>query len=95
VDGAGFDPGTQLAFASCGQSATVIIAKEESPDKLTVIQTLKTERGARTMALDPTTHKIYLPTAKFEPPVEGERRPRIIPGTFKILVYGMEESPGK
>jgi len=95
VDGAAFDPGTQLAFASCGDGTTTI-AKEEGPDKLTVVQTLQTERGARTMALDPTTHKIYLATAKFGPqpePANGERRrrPPIIPGTFKILVYGMEK----
>ncbi len=94
VDGAAFDPGTQFAFASCGQSATVTIAREDA-DKLTVVQVLKTERGARTMALDPTTHKIYLATAKFgaQPePANGERRrrPPMIPGTFKILVYGME-----
>ncbi len=99
VDGAEFDPGTQLAFASCGRSATVTIAKEESPDKLTVVQVLKTEPGARTMALDPTTHRIYLPTAKFGPLPEsanGERRrPPMIPDSFKILVYGMEESTGK
>jgi DNA-binding beta-propeller fold protein YncE len=98
VDGAAFDPGTQLAFASCGQSATVTIAHEDG-DKLAVVQVLKTERGARTMALDPTTHRIYLPTAKFGPLPEsanGERRrPPMIPGTFKILVYGMDESTGK
>jgi len=88
VDANAFDPGTQLAFASCGDGTTTI-AKEESPDKLTVVQTLQTERGSRTMALDPTTHKIYLAAAKFEPPAEGQRRPRMIPGTFKILVYGM------
>jgi DNA-binding beta-propeller fold protein YncE len=90
VDANTFDPGTQLAFASCGDGTTTI-AKEESPDKLTVVQTLQTERGSRTMALDPTTHKIYLAAAKFEPPAEGQRRPRMIPGTFKIMVYGMEK----
>jgi DNA-binding beta-propeller fold protein YncE len=93
VDGAAFDPGTQLAFASCGQSATVTIAHEDG-DKLTVVQVLKTEPGARTMALDPATHRIYLPTAKFGPLPEsanGERRrPPMIPGTFKILVYGLD-----
>jgi len=66
VDGCAFDDARQLAFASCGDGTTTI-AREEAPDKLTVIQTLKTERGARTMALDPKTHRIYLPTAKFEP----------------------------
>ncbi len=97
VDANAFDPGTQLAFASCGDGTTTI-AKEETPDKLTVVQTLKTERGARTMALDPTTHKIYLATAQFEPqpePAAGERRqrPKMVPGTFEILVYGMGKTP--
>ena len=95
VDGSAFDPGTQLAFASCGDGTTTI-AKEEAPDKLTVVQTLATQRGARTMALDPVTHKIYLPAAQFEASTNqvagGQRqRPRMVPGTFKILVYGMEK----
>jgi DNA-binding beta-propeller fold protein YncE len=90
VDGSAFDPGTQLAFASCGDGTTTI-AHEDSPDKLTVVQTLTTERGARTMAIDPKTHKIYLPSAKFEAPAEGQRRGKMVPGTFKILVYGMEK----
>ena len=90
VDANAFDPGTQLAFASCGDGTTTI-AKEESPGKLTVVQTLQTQRGSRTIALDPVTHNIYLAAAKFEPPAAGERRPRMIPGTFKILVYGMEK----
>jgi DNA-binding beta-propeller fold protein YncE len=93
-DGAEFDPGTQLAFSSCGDG-TVTIAHEDSPDKLRVVQTLATERGARTMTIDPTTHRIYLPSAKFEPqttPAAGapRQRPKMIPGSFKILVYGTE-----
>jgi hypothetical protein len=95
VDANAFDPGTRLAFASCGDGTTTI-AKEESPDKLTFVQMLKTERGARTMALDPATHNIYLPTAQFESStnqVAGapRQRPRMVPGTFKILVYGMDK----
>jgi len=89
VDANSFDPGTKLAFASCGEGTTTI-AREEGPDKLTVVQVLATQRGARTMVLDPATHKIYLATAKMEAPAEGERRGKIIPGTFKILVYGMD-----
>jgi DNA-binding beta-propeller fold protein YncE len=94
VDANAFDPGTQFAFASCGDG-TVTIAKEDTPNTLTVVQTLATERGARTMALDPTTHRIYLATAQFEPapepaPGERRRRPPIVPGSFKVLVYGME-----
>ena len=89
VDANAFDPGTQLAFASCGDG-TVTIAREDG-DKLTVVQTLKTEKGARTMTLDPATHKIYLASAKFDAPAEGQRRGKIQPGSFKILVYGMEK----
>ena len=94
VDFSAFDPETQLAFSSCGDG-TVTIAHEDSPDKLTVIQTLTTERGARTMALDPKTHRIYLASAKFEAPTAsasggGRERPRMVPDSFKILVYEME-----
>jgi DNA-binding beta-propeller fold protein YncE len=96
VDANAFDPGNQLAFASCGDG-TVTIAKEETPDKLTVVQTLKTERGARTMTLDPQTHKIYLAAAKYETPAAGATggggrgRGRIVPGSFKVLVYEMDK----
>jgi DNA-binding beta-propeller fold protein YncE len=91
VDACKFDRGLQLAFSSCGDG-TVTIAHEESPDKLVAVQTLKTEPRARTMALDPSTHKIYLASAKFEPALEsssGKRpRPKVIAGSFKVLVYG-------
>jgi YVTN family beta-propeller protein len=92
VDGCAFDAATQLAFASCGDGTTTI-AHEETPGTLTTVQTLKTERGARTMALDPATHRIYLPTAQFEPapsasPDSDHHRPKIVPNTFKLLIYG-------
>jgi hypothetical protein len=98
VDANAFDPGTQLAFSSNGDG-TVTIAHEDAPDKLTIVQQLATERGSRTMALDPTTHNIYLASAKYEPQPPAEpgaprQRPKIIPGTFKILVYGMEKATG-
>src|SRR4029077_7025712 len=78
VDGCAFDDATQLAFASCGDGTTTI-AKEETPQKLTVVQALKTEPRARTMALDPQTHRIYLPSAQFQPaatPAPGGSPPR-------------------
>ena len=91
VDGCAFDDATQLAFASCGEGTTTI-AKEEGPDVLTTVQTLKTERSARTMALDPKTHRIYLPSAQFEPPATpapgtSPTRPKMVPNTMKLLVY--------
>jgi DNA-binding beta-propeller fold protein YncE len=95
VDADAFDPGTQLAFASCGDGTTTI-AHEDSPDTLTVVQKLATQAGARTMALDPNTHNIYLATAQMDTstnqPAGGERRRmRFAPNTFKILVYGMDK----
>lgn len=93
VDANAFDPSTQLAFASNGEG-NVTIAHEDSPTSLRVVQTLETAKGARTMTLDPVTHKIYLVTADRianpEPNPTGERRSPYVPGTFKVLVYGLE-----
>jgi len=55
------------------------------------VQTLKTEPGARTMTIDPATHKIYLASAKTEAPAAGQRRGKMVAGSFKILVYGMDK----
>lgn len=92
MDGCAFDDATRFAFASCGDGTTTI-AKEEDPNKLTIVQVLKTQRGARTMALDPKTHRIYLPTAQFAPapspsPGASPMRPTILPNTLKLLIYG-------
>jgi len=95
VDANAFDPETKLAFASCGDG-TVTIAHEDGPDKLTAVQVLQTARGARTMALDPKTHRIYLAAADYEAPAAqpgaGQRppRPKMVPNSFRILVYGPE-----
>src|ERR1700736_2222661 len=96
VDGCAFDEATRLAFASCGEGTTTI-AKEETPDKFTVLQDVKTETGSRTMAIDPKTHRIYLPSAQFQPaaspsPGASPGRPTIVPNTLKLLVYGPAES---
>ncbi len=94
VDANAFDPVTQLAFSSCGDG-TVTIARELTPEKLQVVQTLTTEKGAKTMALDLKTHRIYLASAKHETaaqPTPGAQRPRrvMVPGSFKVLVYRMQ-----
>jgi YVTN family beta-propeller protein len=95
VDGCEFDESSRLVFASCGDGTTTI-AKEEMPNKLTVVQVLNTERGARTMVLDRTTHRIYLPTAQFAQtpspsPGASPARPAVVPNTLKLLVYGPAE----
>ena len=90
VDADRFDPETQLAFASCGEGVLTVV-KEESADKFSVLDNVPTQRGARTMALDPKTHNVYLVTAQFGPPPEptAERphpRPTIVPDSFVVLV---------
>ena len=92
VDANAFDPELQLAFSSNGEG-TLTLAHEDSPQKLTVVQTLQTQKSARTLALDPRTHRVYLAAATFGPapePAPGvpRHRPPIVPGSFKILVYG-------
>jgi DNA-binding beta-propeller fold protein YncE len=92
VDANGFDPGTGLAFASCGEGVLTVV-KEESPTKFTVVQNVSTQQGARTMALDEKTHNVAVVTAKFGPPpapTADNPHPRrtILPDTFVVLVYG-------
>jgi DNA-binding beta-propeller fold protein YncE len=88
TDSTWFDPANGYAFSSCGDGTTTI-AHEDSADKMTVIQTLKTERGARTMALDPSTHRIYLASGKFSDPPAGGGRAQLLPNSMRILVYGI------
>jgi DNA-binding beta-propeller fold protein YncE len=80
-DGAAFDPGTGLAFSPNGQDGTLTVI---GPD-FAVLQTVVTQKGARTMALDTKTHKIYLIAAQYEPGEQGQR-PRMVPGSATILV---------
>ncbi len=92
VDANGFDPGTELAYSSNGEG-TLTVVHEDSPDKYTVVQNVPTEKSARTMALDPKTHKVYLVSAQFGPRPEATKdnprpRPPMVPGTFTLLVVG-------
>jgi DNA-binding beta-propeller fold protein YncE len=84
-DAVGFDKQLKMVYSSNGDG-TLTIIKESNPDQYTVLQNLKTKKGARTQAVDQTTHKVYLPTGEFAPKKEGEFRPSLIPGTFQVLV---------
>jgi hypothetical protein len=92
TDGAGFDPETGLAFSSNGEG-TLTIVHEDSPEKFSVLENVATQRGARTMTIDPKTHRVFLVTAEFGPtPAPTAERPRprpsIVPGSFVVLVVG-------
>jgi DNA-binding beta-propeller fold protein YncE len=92
VDANRFDPETGFAFASCGDG-TLTVAHQDSPDKFSVVDTIATQRGARTMELDTSNHNLYLVSADFgatpAPTAEHPRpRPAIVPDTFTLLIYG-------
>ena len=79
-----FDPGTGLAFSSNGNTETLTVALEDSPDKYTVVENVKTGEGARTMEVDPKTHNVYVMTAKLVP---SKPYPKPAPGTVQLLIF--------
>ena len=90
VDAARFDPGTQLAFASNGDG-TLTVVHEDAPDRYSVVATVPTKQGARTMEIDLATHRVFTVSADFGPaPAPTAERPRprppVLPGTFALLV---------
>ena len=89
-DGVGFDSNNKYIFTSNGEG-TMSIFQVKSTDKFEEIGTITTKRGARTIAVDEKTHLIYLPTADFEQPDPNApkgTRPRMIPGSFQVMVFG-------
>jgi YVTN family beta-propeller protein len=93
VDANGFDPGTGFVFSSNGESGTLTVIHEDTPDKYTVVENVPTQKSARTMALDPKTHEVFLVAAQFGPrpaatPETPRPRPPILPNSFVVLIYG-------
>ena len=92
-DAVTIDPGTGLVYASNGDG-TLTVVKETSPGAFAAVETVATKKGARTMALDTTTHRIFLPAAQYGPPpspsVSTPRpRPPMLPGSFELLVVAL------
>jgi len=100
-DGCVFDPERALAFSSNGGDGTLTVVREEGPDRFGVVATIPTQPGARTMTLDPKTHRIYLATATYAPSPEAKagtkpapagkgagRGRNMVPGSFVVLVVG-------
>jgi DNA-binding beta-propeller fold protein YncE len=92
-DAAAYDPETHLAFSSNGECGTVTVIRSAGKDRYSVVETVETAKGARTMTLDEKTHKLYLPAAHYGPApaasgTNPHPRPAILPGTFRVLVFG-------
>lgn len=92
VDATAFDPESGLVFNSNGDG-TITVIHEDSPDQYSAVESVKTQPGAKTMALDLKTHRLFLSTAGYgpPPPPTAERprpKPSVLPGSFTILVVG-------
>jgi YVTN family beta-propeller protein len=83
-DGVAFDPAKKLAYSSNGEGSITVV-QEVNASTFKVLETIKTLPGAKTIALDQTTHHLYLPTAEYGVAAAGERRPPIKPNSFMIL----------
>jgi DNA-binding beta-propeller fold protein YncE len=89
VDATVFDPKRQFIFCS-NQDGTLNIFLQLSADQYRSVQTVKTALGARTMALDAATHRLFLPTADLDTskPLQPGQKPPVKPGTFRLIVVG-------
>jgi hypothetical protein len=92
VDANAFDPGTGMLFVAT-REGMMHIYHEDSPDKLSEVEAVKTEYGAKTLQVDPKTHKVFLTTSDFNPPAAPtEKQPHPLatakPGNFRVLVFG-------
>ena len=93
VDANAFDAELGYAYASNGESGTLTVVHEESPDKYSVVENVPTQAHARTMAQDPKTHQVFLVTADFGPapaatPDNAHPRPTMVKDSFVVLIFG-------
>jgi len=91
TDACVFDTSRGIAISSNGRDGTLTLVHEDNKDTFKIVGTVPTQIGARTMTMDPKTHRLYLITATFKKPAEGEtapRRPVMEPNSAVILVYG-------
>lgn len=84
-DAVAYDPKTNLVFASNGEGTLTVIAKDDR-GSYHVRQTVATQPGSKTMALNPSTHYLYIPAAKFSGPPTQKPRPKVVPGSFEVWV---------
>ena len=90
-DGVAFDPQLKLAYSSNGDG-NVSVVKEVSANKFEFVENVPTEKSARTIGIDVTTHRLYLPAASMEPTAptadNAHPRPHMVPGSFHLIVLG-------
>ena len=87
ADGIAWDAGRRLAFVSAGRDGTLSVI-EIKGGKARIIQTVQTARGARTLAEDPKSGRVYLPSAEYTASATPGGRPTVVPGSFKLIIVG-------
>ena len=94
-DATWFDPGTKLVFSSC-REGKITVAHMDSPNALTVVQTITTAQGSKTMTLDPATHKLIQRrrqanggAARMAGAAAGRAAPQMDPESFHVFIFGM------
>lgn len=95
-DAVAFDATRHLIFSSNGADGTLTVIRQHSADRYAVLGNLPTQRSARTLALDPRSHRVFLATAEFEPRPAGaapQQRPAIKAGSFAVLVAAPSGMP--
>jgi YVTN family beta-propeller protein len=90
VDGVEFDAETRTIFASCGGDGTLAVIKQESANQYTLAGHVPTQERAKTLALDPKRHRVFLSAATFATPTATPANPKprgaLVPGTFQVLI---------
>jgi DNA-binding beta-propeller fold protein YncE len=86
ADAVMFDPQRRLAFVAGADSGTLSVIAVRGAADVAVVQTVTTQKGTRLGAVDVSSGRVYLPTAKFGPPLPPSPYPSVVPGTFEILV---------
>ena len=95
VDALEFDPASGLIYISTGADGALWIFREKSPDQYELVQNVPTQAGARTLAVDRKTGRVYIAAAELGPrpaptPENPRARPPVLPGTFSVLVIGQK-----
>jgi DNA-binding beta-propeller fold protein YncE len=90
-DGVAFDASLKRAYASNGEGSVTVV-QEENPGSFNLLETLPTQKGAKTITSNSQNGHFYLPVAEFNPAKDNEK-PQVIPGTFKVLEYGLVTKP--
>ena len=83
-----YDQRRRTAYVPSALSGTMAVIPLAGPRKDTIVETVVTQTGARTGAVDPRTGRVYLPAAQYILPAPAGQRPQPKPGTFEVLVVG-------